>query len=448
MKGNARTRSPKVQKYMQQAYKKSNLTYREIAYKTLQPENSIEMIFEEGAIPSNYQLFVRVSELVKLSDKKLEELRTKDYPFIFTYWDILKPEAPSSSYFGRFLKNKYEEKGFTRQQIIELSGKTPGGLSLIFNGKAALSWPTLSLVLDIIKVTPKDFLEEFEKTGFQSYSYQFFQTIEDARQEKGLSKKDTATACNMTLKRYEKVSSGNGSVLMSELNELSESLDIPLNRLTFYAKRAGILVKKSIPVSDKKIWKLFSILSSYEYIDSDTYKLESHTLVVLLILILINKKHKYRAQIMYYLNNLLQSGNLALILYSPEGEGMTNIELINYYKDVQGYTYAQISQELDISGAAIFEFLGGRSIPHISTITAVCDFLDVPVSVALEYISESGSAKGTRELVDIFATIDTAVKWTYEDKSYSAEKVRNIFEIIYSKNSAYNKYNQLVKIVK
>ena len=446
MKGNYRNRSPLTQKIMSKAYKKQKITYRLIASRTIQPEESIRCIFEEGALPSNYLLFKNVCSMINLSDKDLKKLETSDPVYIFTYWDELYPKAPSSDYFGVYLKTLYEEKGFTRQDIIKATGKTPACLSQIFNGKTKLTYPTLSSVLDIIGVTPEEFLDGYKTSSFESYSYQFSELLYKSRKALGMSKKDVADYCNINPKRYEKIESGSVSVFKGELSKISEILELPLKNLESYADRAGILGERSqAPKAKTKLWDLLAILSSYKYIDTDTDKVEGHTLVVLLFLILLNKEDKYRSYLMYYLNELYSSENLARKLYFPSNrEDLDFTGVLNMYREAEGYTYATLSKVSGVSSAAIYDFLSGRSIPYIKTITSICDYLNAPLPLALEYIvGDDEPSRDTAELVDVYATINSSLLWTYEDIELSSDTVAEIFHIIFSKDNALGKYLRL-----
>ena len=56
MKGNARTRSEEVHRLLKSQYKKSGLTYRKIATKSYQSEESITLLIDEGALPASYKV--------------------------------------------------------------------------------------------------------------------------------------------------------------------------------------------------------------------------------------------------------------------------------------------------------------------------------------------------------------------------------------------------------
>ena len=133
MKGNARTRSETVRRLLKSQYKKSELTYRKIATQSYQGVESITLLIDEGALPASYKVFLRVCNVLNVPEKELDKLKKSDTAFLFSYWDEIKPKAPTSKHFGKFLMTKYMEKGFSRQKIIELTGKTPSALSMIFN---------------------------------------------------------------------------------------------------------------------------------------------------------------------------------------------------------------------------------------------------------------------------------------------------------------------------
>lgn len=449
MRGNARTRAGSIGEELALYFKKSGLTIRYIASQTFQTEESISKIFDEGALPGNYQLFVKVCELIDVPKKTLDKWATEDLSYIFTYWDYVRPEAPTSEHFGKFLMTKYIERGFSRQDIIAATGKTPGGLSLIFNNKAKLTWPMLLTICNVINLEPEQFLKEYEQSSLQSSTFEFSGYLEDARKRNGLSIKDISEKLKMSPKRYEKIEAGIITVYESELSRISTLLGVPLKTLIRYATKAAIFGEnKSQTVKQKKFWDLCGILSTYKYIDTDADKVEGHTLAVLIFMILHNENDKYRPDILYYLNSLFVPGNLALQLHSPSREDeLSEANVLDIMRETQGYTYASLSKITGVSAAALYEFLNGNSAPYIRNLISLCDVLGASITLALEaVVGEVAPKRDTAELIDVYATIDTSRFWVYNDRTYTSDQVTNLFKIFFSKDSTIEKYQQIEEL--
>ena len=451
MRGNARTRAVSIGKEISVYFAKSGLTIGYIASQTLQTEKSISKIFYEGALPINYQLFVKVCELIGVPKKTLDKWAAEDLSYIFTYWDYVRPEAPSSAYFGKFLETKYEEKGFSRQDIIAATGKTPGGLSLIFNNKSKLTWPMLLIICNVSNLEPSQFLKEYEQSSLQSSTFEFSGYLEDARKRNGLSIKEISEKLMMSPKRYEKIEAGTITVYESELSRISTLLGVPLKTLIRYATKAAIFGEnKSQTVKQKKLGDLCGILSTYKYIDTDADKVEGHTLVVLIFMILHNENDKFRPDILYYLNNLFAPGNLALQIHSPSKEDeLTEVKVLDLMREKQGYTYESLSKVTEVSASALYEFLIGNTGSYFRTLFSLCDVLGASITLAFEaVVGRENPKRDTAELIDVYATIDTSRFWVYNDQTYKSEQIIKLFKIIFSKDSPINKYQKIKKTLK
>ena len=450
MKGNARTRSEEVHRLLKSQYKKSGLTYRKIATKSYQSEESITLLIDEGALPASYKVFLRVCNVLNVPEKELNKLKKSDTAFLFSYWDEIKPKAPTSKHFGKFLMTKYMEKGFSRQEIIELTGKTPAALSMIFNNKAALTWPMLCDICSVIELNPADFLSEYERSNLQSYSFEFTDVLVTARKSQNLTKQEMAEKCGLSFKRYEKIESGVITVYDNELSLISPILKVPYTTLETYAKRAGIFSTiHSTRVKRKKLYDLLTEVSEYKYIDTELDKIESHTLIVLVLMLLHNKDERYKPDILYYLNHLYISGNLALQLHSPSEETqITEVGVLEVLRESQGYTYASLAEESGISGAALFEFLNGRSTPYIKNLITLSKVLGASITLSFEYIARgSGPKKEMAEAKDFFATLDSAKEWEYNDVMIPSEDLIDLFETIFSNTSSLKRYKKLKESV-
>ena len=301
----------------------------------------------------------------------------------------------------------------------------------------------LCIICNVINLKPETFLEEYKHSRLQSYSYEFSETLSSARKVLSLSKVEAAQKCNLSAKRYEKIESGNVSVYGSELSLISVALHVPYSCLEDLSDKAGTFRKVSTTkVKKKKLYDLFAILSEYKYIDTEKEKIESHTLIVLLLLILHNEDGRYEADILYYLNNIYEPGNLALKLHNPFDKGFSETEILDRVRALQGYTYASLASRIGISSSALFEFLTGVSRPFLRNCIAVSDVLDVSVTLGLEHMVKSFEPKeGMTEVVDVFATINSSIEWTYhEDRTFASETISKMLEIILSNEDTITKY--------
>lgn len=443
-KGNYRPRASEIGETMTSYLERSGMSISYIAGSLLQTQDSVRAIFEEGALPLNYRLFRRICEMIGVPESVIDEWSRYNTVYIYHYWDYVRPAAPPSEFFGRFLESKYKERGLSRQEIVDETGKTPGGLSRIFNCKSRLSWMMLCTVCEAINLTPEEFLREYENSRIQFYSYEFSRFIYLARRDKGFSKAEMAEALSISERRYEKIESGIISVFENELSSISTILNISLKKLIEYAKLAAIF-QGNTPrrVKQKKIDKLLKKIGGYKYIDSDFGRVEGHTLVVLLNLIFLNCQDKYKADILYYMNNLFDSGSLSLKLYAPSS-GLKEYQVIDRVREAQGHTYASLSSDADVSVSTVYDFLNGQSTPYIRTLVKVCDALGVSLTLALEAIAgDSAPKREVIELVDVMADIDTARKWIFGDQIYSSSYVSELFRIIFSKDPSYERYTEL-----
>lgn len=450
MRGKPGVKAMNIAETLSTYLNRSGLDYRQIARRTMKSDSAVARLFEEGALPSDYPSFKKICDIIGVPESILDEFAKTESAYIFTYWKYVRPDATPLDFSGRFLELKCIEKGLSRQDIVDATGITAPVLSVIFRNKSTLTWATLCTILDAIDVSPSDFLKEYENSTDKALAIRFSDYVKRARKRKGLSIHDAAEICGMTQKKYEKIEAGGSTVQERELKGIAEALEVDYKMLVKYADSAGIFYPtRPSSAQTRKIWDLLGALSAYEKIETDDGDIESHTLIVLVFLILLNRDDRYETDIRYYLNCLRHPGNLSLGLYAPpDGKDMNELDVLNHVRKLQGYTYAGLAKKAGLSASSVYDYLNGiTNTPYIKTIISISDTLGTSLTLSLENIAGEDAPKyESADMTDIIATIKTSADWEFEGTSYPSDKLEGLFDIIFSDNLTPEKYDDIIKL--
>lgn len=422
----------------------------------------ISRLVKEGVLFKDYDLLVSLIEILGGDVSDLDEFKKSDPAFIFIYWNNIYPELCSLKYLGYCLKELcINQKNLSYEQIAKLTSSSTPHVSRIFTCETSVTYNTFSKYCSALEMTELEVLSYYAENN-QKYdeikqNSDFCGYLKELRSSLKLNVTEAASLCMLTVEDYNLIESGNRKLSETEIQNIAFGFKVPSDKLLTLAQNSKLYNKSGnkkytvrLREGKKNLFTLLGIIDNYQYISVGDSKIESHTFITLVMLILLNKtSNTYITDILYYLNNLREEGNLALKYYNnPEFQDMSCIEILNCQRERLGISYQKVAECAGMAQSSVFHFFKWDSLSYIHNVAAISKVIGMSPMLAFEQMVENDKPdKETASFNDIIATVRDGKVWSFNNDLYSPDTISAIINIILTLDSKYTalaKYDDII----
>lgn len=128
--------------------------------------------------------------------------------------------------FGKRLKLKRQELGFTQEQLAEKAGLTYSYVGSIERGERNVSLGNIIALASALMISPKELMPNSQQPEKAHIKVELGKRLKSKRLERGLSEEQLSQKSNLTLREIEQAELGEGCVSVDSLVALARALKI------------------------------------------------------------------------------------------------------------------------------------------------------------------------------------------------------------------------------
>lgn len=462
---------PELKKYLQKLY--TNLDLRMGARKTGMTNEYFKKIINNEVLPE----FSLLKEVVLYADGDMERVKKmalKNPQMAYKYWGDFFPEAQPISKIGLIISEIIEEKQINRRDLRKEIGIAQSYLSSLENCKLTISYTMMCKFAHYFKIEPIEMIFRLlSATDYVELRDKFRNIIKKAREKNGWDIEEASARLKISTSKLSKIEDGVSKITESNLCSFVGTYKLDYNEMLvlcykgrilnkllpdindyFVSSKAGELKK----ISEMSLEKHLFDLCKYKYIsygeENNKKKIETHTLITLLFLVLSNdmSKEKYHNQICYYLNNLEKKGNIANSLISEFSNDLDELGMGKFYekcRKIYKFSYQELEVFSGFSRSYITAKINTGEFNNCKTCDRLLPLVGIPVCVGYESICEKISLElsdiekhNDISVASIIEEMKTSLIWTFWRENIPIKVLKEFFDIVFNKElDTFTKYN-------
>lgn len=468
--------APELKKYLKELYQ--TLDTKRGARKTGVTNDYFVKIINNEVLPE-YNLLEEVIVYAGGNMEKVRKIAHKNPQLAYKYWENLFPEAQPINKLGLIISEIIEDKDANRRDLRKELDLAQSYLSNIENCKITVSYQMLCKFADYFKMEPLDILYKLlSASNYEENRKKFRDIICTAREIRGWDIEKASARLKINPNKLLKIEQGLSKITQINLFNFVSTYELDYNEVLLLCYNGRILNKLLPDINDyfvstkaggvrknseSSLEDYLYNLCKYKYISVNSgkakVKIESHTAISLLFLVLTNKGSvgRYENQIYYYLNNIFEKGNIAEKLITEFCDEINKIGIGKFFdkcRKAHRYTYQELEIYSGYSRSYITNRISSGNFNNIETCDKLFPLVGIPVCVGYESVCSDrgtkalGNEKASEISIDeILDGMKTSLIWTFWREVIPQEVIRTFFDIIVDEEeSCFAKYEKILKL--
>lgn len=423
----------------------------------LPQKKTIVNFFDNKRLPKSFESFMTLCSILDVEEKMVEKWGKTEPAFLFSYLNEVRPDAPDIKYLGVMIRVKNEK--YSLSEIAEKTGILASSISRLEYKTSNISYDTFVRLCEFYGEKPLDVLNQY--AAYPEYikaTENIPKYIYNGMELSGVTRAEAPAELGFSKDKFEKLLMGRGRFFVEDIRTLSVRFGLSAETLYGLAYKAHLNgvsndfkeATKSgrIPLGERKVTDLTDIILRYKKVSDDKNVVETHTLLVLIYMILLSKNtDDYKEEIKYYLEHLKDKGLLYkdFIEMRPSWEALDSVELFNEIRNQKKCLSTTLSKEIGYSSAHIMNICN-KKVPFLPiAVDKICREVGVSPVILLEgYMDSSNAERDTASIWDVIATVQATIVWNMEGTTVRTNTLSYVFRTIFNeKLNASQKYKEI-----
>lgn len=381
---------------------------------------------------------------------------------LMRYWEIFFPECENCTKLGFIVKKKMTEKKASQEDILKSTGLYQSTLSAILNGRSPMSSDVLIKMSDFLGVSPLSILEELKNSEGYKERNEVLTTFKNRRSELNLTEDDVAKACGISKTKYRKIEAGLVMIPKRTMQKIvnlygldyRKTVELAIKGKISYAELYTSKTDCSVFCNEKKtdllegrekrLERAIAHIICYGKIEHNGVKVNSHTLITFLLLVLLGSPSwSDIGEIWYYLTNIQKGGNISRKLAGlSDGDAVSYSELFETARKRLGFSVNDIITISGVSKSCVYSSIKNNGFNDLTAMYKIHFILGIPYSYGIEnYLSRLTSKqlydidypilsqRSSISLDKIYDYMKNTLTWTFAGNAVSLDDIYNILKM-------------------